>query len=643
MSRWVVVILIVVFTADAVPTFPETHFSSCPEMCCCKVCSDASHVSYPYGTIIGMTVAGRSAGGPINPTLEGDLGLCQLPTWSRGQPVYWDDDQNSATADVSYSPLPDTIWWRNFNIFGDYDNHVAPLNCDCCRFSGIHTNCLFTAPPASRPTSFSIIGDSYAENVIGMSFSGGIELSVDDIAEIRDSMACGYDNPTAILRNTSLESLDASSTNSSNMLWDNIILPNAGCYRICYYHSKLTTPTWFDMGTFHVLNSTSTPSNYKFHSDDVVLEGAHVTIKMLFGDGYDIFNDVSELINTGDVCGTNSPILSSTTDDLKLLPETGYPWCNPEVKPSVSSDRPLRYLEIQYSDCPVDDRLIIPNVYWGITLPTAGAYNLCFKKSGTWMDLGSLIVPKIHPVYDALMELYESTNGPQWIYDHGWGSTDHPCKWYGIECDQNSFVTTISLARNELLGSIPVNFTRGDFSKVTLLNLERNNLIGSIPVEIGSWSSLRTLDLGFNSLQGVVPSSLQRCPIRVLYLPENILDGDLPYDLRSLVVVRSIWIEDARYLTPLEVPQPQKYVEPQESHPLCPEETWYCPVTGERSPGVTQCGYDGISESVCQSIGCCWNAQDVSGKPCFTMKRVSFELYPVCNSPLCSPSNSTSS
>eukprot|EP01060_Flectonema_neradi_P027478 TRINITY_DN37081_c0_g1_i1.p1 TRINITY_DN37081_c0_g1~~TRINITY_DN37081_c0_g1_i1.p1 ORF type:complete len:646 (+),score=85.10 TRINITY_DN37081_c0_g1_i1:71-2008(+) len=644
MRRMVTALLLLLMSAVAIsaPTFPETHFSTCPEMCCCKVCSDPDHVSYPYGTIVGMTVTGRSTGGPTNPTLEGDLGLCQVPTWSTGQPVYWDDDQNTATAEVPYSPLPDTIWWRNFDVFGDYEDHVAPLNCDCCRFSGIHTNCLFTAPPAARPTAFSIVGEAFAGNIVGISFSGGIEQHIDDIAEIRDSMMCGYDNPVAILRNTSLESLDASSTNSTNMLWDNIVLPEAGCYRLCYYMSQLTTPTWFDMGTFHVVNSTSAPVNYKLHEDDVFLEGSGVTIQMLFGDGYNIFDDSAEIHFSGTSCGSSSPVLSSTASgDLKLVPEPLYPWCNPEVVPSVSSDRPLRFLEVQYSDCPTENRLLVPTVYWKITLPAAGSYDLCYKKDGNWVDLGALIVPKVHPTVDALMELYDSTSGVSWVYNHGWGSDLPHCDWYGIVCDSSGAVTTISLARNELSGTIPVNFTRGDFSKVTLLNLERNSLSGSIPAEIGSWQSLRTLDLGFNNLQGTVPTSLQRCPIRALYLPENILDGELPYSLRSLVVVRSIWVEDTRYLTPLEVPQAQKYVEPAESVPLCPEEDWYCPVTGERSSGVTQCGYDGISEEVCESINCCWNAQDVSGKPCFTKKRMSYELYPTCTSPLCSPANST--
>ena len=56
----------------------------------------------------------------------------------------------------------------------------------------------------------------------------------------------------------------------------------------------------------------------------------------------------------------------------------------------------------------------------------------------------------------ALVSLYNSTNGPGWIDDTGWG-TANPCTWSGIVCtngDQGS-VRIIMLTSNELTGQLP--------------------------------------------------------------------------------------------------------------------------------------------------------------------------------------------
>lgn len=45
----------------------------------------------------------------------------------------------------------------------------------------------------------------------------------------------------------------------------------------------------------------------------------------------------------------------------------------------------------------------------------------------------------VHADYDALMALYNSTNGPGWTDNSGWidgaaGTNCDPCTWYGITC-----------------------------------------------------------------------------------------------------------------------------------------------------------------------------------------------------------------
>jgi hypothetical protein len=55
---------------------------------------------------------------------------------------------------------------------------------------------------------------------------------------------------------------------------------------------------------------------------------------------------------------------------------------------------------------------------------------------------------------NALVALYNSTDGANWTDNTGWLQTDTPCSWYGVECD-NGHVFSINLNSNNLMGSIP--------------------------------------------------------------------------------------------------------------------------------------------------------------------------------------------
>ena len=55
---------------------------------------------------------------------------------------------------------------------------------------------------------------------------------------------------------------------------------------------------------------------------------------------------------------------------------------------------------------------------------------------------------------EALVFLYESTNGSGWTRQDGWLATTTPCSWTGVLCEAGH-VQTIYLPRNRLNGSIP--------------------------------------------------------------------------------------------------------------------------------------------------------------------------------------------
>ena len=81
----------------------------------------------------------------------------------------------------------------------------------------------------------------------------------------------------------------------------------------------------------------------------------------------------------------------------------------------------------------------------------------------------------------ALLDLYASTNGSQWINSAGWGGgVGTECAWFGVTCapDGNS-VEQLSLANNQLSGPLPSNLQ--DLSSLKLLFLGNNAITGSIP------------------------------------------------------------------------------------------------------------------------------------------------------------------
>jgi Leucine-rich repeat (LRR) protein len=113
---------------------------------------------------------------------------------------------------------------------------------------------------------------------------------------------------------------------------------------------------------------------------------------------------------------------------------------------------------------------------------------------------------------EALVALYQSTNGPNWSINTGWLETNTPCSWYGVGC-QPGTVSVIYLGQVcdksgdncesiNLQGSIPPEF--GNLTNLTLLFLDNNQLSG-LPPEIGNLTNLTLLYLDNNQLSGLPP------------------------------------------------------------------------------------------------------------------------------------------
>jgi hypothetical protein len=143
-----------------------------------------------------------------------------------------------------------------------------------------------------------------------------------------------------------------------------------------------------------------------------------------------------------------------------------------------------------------------------------------------------------HPDYSPLMDFYNANGGTSWTVNAGWftgaaGTNCNVCSYYGVTCNANERVISISLPNNNISGSsLP-----SSWSNLTYLNsiiLNHNNISGNVPTSITTLPYLLTLDLGFNNLSGTIPGSLGNCAsLKNLYLDHNNLSGSLPIGLTA--------------------------------------------------------------------------------------------------------------
>jgi Leucine-rich repeat (LRR) protein len=147
------------------------------------------------------------------------------------------------------------------------------------------------------------------------------------------------------------------------------------------------------------------------------------------------------------------------------------------------------------------------------------------------------------PVADcqALVDLYNSTNGNGWTVKTGWVSNYTPCtNWHGITCSAGR-VRGINLSQNNLSGIIPASL--GNLTGIQTLYLQKNNLTGSIPTTLQNLTALQIIDLAFNNLSGQIPTSLSSLiNLRQLNLGFNQLTGSIPAQLGALNNLELLWL-----------------------------------------------------------------------------------------------------
>ena len=160
---------------------------------------------------------------------------------------------------------------------------------------------------------------------------------------------------------------------------------------------------------------------------------------------------------------------------------------------------------------------------------TAGQWNdiNCTNKLTFAIQYPSAKIPQLER--DALVALYNSTDGANWKDNTGWmGEVGTECLWYGVTCESAS-VTRLSIANNSLTGTIPSEL--GNLADLSYLYLGANSLNGNIPKELGNLTNLSYLHIGNNSLSGSIPKELGNLTkLTGIYLFSNDLTGAIPQE-----------------------------------------------------------------------------------------------------------------
>ncbi len=146
---------------------------------------------------------------------------------------------------------------------------------------------------------------------------------------------------------------------------------------------------------------------------------------------------------------------------------------------------------------------------------------------------------------EALVALYNATDGPNWDDNENWTSDAPLGEWDGVSISDDGRVTGLFLNGNQLSGEIPPEL--GNLANLKRLDLYLNDLTGEIPPELGNLANLIELDLYYNQLNGEIPPELGNLAnLTSLRLSENQLSGEMPPELGNLANLEELLLNDSQ-------------------------------------------------------------------------------------------------
>ena len=169
-------------------------------------------------------------------------------------------------------------------------------------------------------------------------------------------------------------------------------------------------------------------------------------------------------------------------------------------------------------------------------------------KTFTGLDTDAILKEEADEIMrerEALMDLYNSTDGANWKNNENWGSDKPVSEWYGVWTERGH-VYHLDLSDNGLKGSMPESI--GNLVNLEYLYLSNNQLSGSIPDSIGNLLNLRSLNLSENQLSGSILENIGNLEnLRTLYLSSNQFSGSIPESIGNLENLVNLHINDNQF------------------------------------------------------------------------------------------------
>ena len=153
---------------------------------------------------------------------------------------------------------------------------------------------------------------------------------------------------------------------------------------------------------------------------------------------------------------------------------------------------------------------------------------------------------------EALVALYQSTNGNAWTDKTNWlGAAGTECTWYGVACDgDQAHVEHLALYANNLDGPVPSDLRK--LTAVKSLQLSDNNLRGSLPSQLSELSQIELIFFHRNQLTGTFPSSWGALKkLREIALDGNQLTGALPVQLGDMSALEKLGLTSNGFTGPI--------------------------------------------------------------------------------------------
>ena len=229
---------------------------------------------------------------------------------------------------------------------------------------------------------------------------------------------------------------------------------------------------------------------------------------------------------------------SNYTDNIDFFYQT--------LRDEIANNRPILYELPGYPGHSVvcdgyDETLFHLNFGWS---GSSDGYYLLEGTLGTYYMRGNAIIgisptPIVTNKQDslALVAIYNSTSGEQWIRNGGW-LQEPVIKWQGVTVI-NGKVIKLDLSANKLSGFIPSEI--GNLTSLIWLNMSNNSLPGNLPDEIGLLTNLISLELRYASLTGTIPSETGNLlKLKNLSLSGNQFTGDIPDAIYNLINLTSL-------------------------------------------------------------------------------------------------------